>query len=83
MRIILDIDDDVLTAAKSLAANRNATVGLVISELARNELARMHLIFCNGIPVLPKGGAVLTPEFVENLLEHIDLCDAIPPEAIP
>src|SRR5581483_248813 len=33
MRTILSIDDDVLTAAKALAARRNTTVGAVVSEL--------------------------------------------------
>lgn len=35
MRTTLDIDDDVLNAAKQLAKKRNSTAGEVISGLAR------------------------------------------------
>ena len=38
MRTTLDIDDDVLAAAKELAKARNSTAGEVISELARKAL---------------------------------------------
>lgn len=70
MRTTLEIDDDVLAAAKKLAAERRTTVGQVISDLAWNELARAHLIVRNGLPLLPKSGAVVTPELVEKLLEE-------------
>jgi hypothetical protein len=55
MRTTLDIDDDVLQAAKELAASRRRTAGQVLSELARRGLteptprARVR----NGVPVLP------------------------------
>jgi hypothetical protein len=35
MRTTLDIDDDVLQAAKEIAANRKTTTGRVLSDLAR------------------------------------------------
>lgn len=38
MRTTLDIDDDVLEAAKSLAKQSNRTAGAVLSELARRAL---------------------------------------------
>ena len=38
MRTTLDIDDDVLQAAKELAGNRRTTAGKVLSELARRAL---------------------------------------------
>ncbi len=38
VRTTLDIDDDVLQAAKELAANRRKTTGEVLSELARQAL---------------------------------------------
>jgi len=76
MRITLYIDDDVLAAAKKLAVEREAPVDQVISELAGNELARRGLLIRNGIAVLPRRGEVVTPEFVERLLEQIDLEDA-------
>jgi hypothetical protein len=55
MRTTLDIDDDVLNAAKELAAARRTTAGRVISELARKALrptssARVR----NGVPLLPR-----------------------------
>lgn len=54
MRTTLDIDDDVLQAAKELAAARRRTAGQVLSELARKGLepaprGRVR----NGVPVLP------------------------------
>jgi len=55
VRTTLDIDDDVLQAAKELAAGRRMTAGQVLSELARRGLgtgrsARIR----NGVPVLPR-----------------------------
>jgi len=55
MRTTLDIADDVLQAAKEIAASRKMTAGQVLSELARKALepagpARMR----NGVPVLPR-----------------------------
>lgn len=55
MRTTLDIDDDVLQAAKELAALRGKTARQVISELARQALSpaaapRVR----NGVPVLPR-----------------------------
>lgn len=38
MRTTLEIDDDVLEAAKSLARQSNRTAGAVLSELARRAL---------------------------------------------
>jgi hypothetical protein len=54
MRTTLDLDDDVLQAAKELAAVRGATAGQIVSELLRKALAparpaRMR----NGVPLLP------------------------------
>ena len=72
MRTTLDIDDDVLAAAKELAAGRNTTAGRIISELARQTLTRAPndgaVAMRNGVPQLPHRDAVVTPEFVEKLL---------------
>ena len=38
MRTTLEIDDDVLQAAKEIAASRGSTAGKVLSELARRGL---------------------------------------------
>lgn len=75
MRTTLSIDDDVLHAAKELAARDKRTVGEVISELARRAL--------NGSPhgtgppdddeeyfgfrPLPRRGGIATNELVRRL----------------
>jgi hypothetical protein len=43
MRTTLDIDDDVLAAAKELAFRQNTTTGRAISDLARRALAEASL----------------------------------------
>jgi hypothetical protein len=54
MRTTLDIDDDVLQAAKELAEARQSTAGKVLSELARKGLmpAPAAAATRNGVPVL-------------------------------
>jgi hypothetical protein len=70
MRTTLDIDDDVLAAAKELAVGRKATVGRVISDLARQELARRRSVkYRGGFRILPKTGAVVTTELIDRLAE--------------
>jgi hypothetical protein len=55
MRTTLDIDDDVLNAAKELAAARRTTAGRVISELARKALRPTNSSReRNGVPLLPR-----------------------------
>ena len=55
MRTTLDIDDDVLQAAKELAVLRGTTAGRVVSDLARRALAPAgtHRVR-NGVPLLPR-----------------------------
>lgn len=55
MRTTLDLDEDVLLAAKELAGLRGKTAGQVISELARLSLARPANPdrVRNGVPLLP------------------------------
>ena len=83
MRTTLDIDDDVLQVAKSLAAAEKKTAGQVLSELARKALTRSDepfdvtkLEIVDGIPCWPSRGVVVTPELVARLLEESDLEDA-------
>lgn len=55
VRTTLDIDDDVLQAAKELAANRSTTAGRVLSELARQALSPKRVPRVrNGVPLLPR-----------------------------
>jgi hypothetical protein len=88
MRTTLDIDEDVLQAAKELAKAENKTAGQVLSELARKALTASSgfaepvqepygLTFKNGFYVLPKrGGPPVTTERVEQLLLDAELEDA-------
>ena len=55
MRTTLDVDDDVLQAAKEIAANRGTTAGRVLSELARQALAPADAGgLRNGVPLMPR-----------------------------
>lgn len=71
MRTTLDLDDDVLQAAKEIAAARGTTAGKVLSELVRKALSpgRSPKIR-NGVPLLPRrpaGSPPLTMERVNEL----------------
>jgi hypothetical protein len=73
MRTTLDIDDDVLAAAKELAKAKDSTAGQVISDLVRQALTKPAvgpLIRRNGFLVLPSRGGVVTTELVKRLAEE-------------
>lgn len=55
MRTTLNIEDDVLRAAKELAAQRGITTGQMLSELARKALKppESDAELRNGVPLLP------------------------------
>jgi len=59
MRMTLELDDDLVFAAKHLARERGVTLGQVISELVRQSLAvTASLKLCNGATLfVPKAGA--------------------------
>jgi hypothetical protein len=72
----LDIDNDVLQAAKELAAREKSTAGAVLSRLARIGLrgeaqgAGARIKVKNGIPVFPaREGEVVTLEHVRKLMD--------------
>jgi hypothetical protein len=72
MRTTLDIDDDVLAAAKELAFRQNTTTGRAISDLARRALAEASLgkpTYHHGLVVLPRRGGTVAPELVDRLAE--------------
>ena len=75
MRTTLSIDDDVLAAAKGLAALQRRSVGEVISELTRQALRpnTQTVKFRNGVPLLPvrTGTAAVTPELVNQLRDEL------------
>jgi hypothetical protein len=70
MRTTLDIDDDVVTAAKELAAIERRSLGSVISELARRGLTPARVESADGLPVIrvPAGTRAITPEMVRRAL---------------
>jgi hypothetical protein len=71
----LAIDDDVLAAAKELAATQRKSVGEVISSLARRALRPATSLGSvrNGIPLLPvtPGAPRVTSELVRQLNEEL------------
>lgn len=75
MRTTLSIDDDVLLAAKSLANRQHASVGEVISALARQALRRTPMAgnTRNGVPLLPTpaDAAPVTMELVNQLRDEL------------
>jgi hypothetical protein len=79
MRTTLDIEDDVLQAAKEIAQKDGSTAGKVISQLARKGLIypsstkRTVVKYRNGIPLFPSRGEIITLEHVQNLIEEEDV----------
>jgi hypothetical protein len=74
VRTTLDIDDDVLQAAKELASNRRTTAGKVLSELARRALEPVgRQTVRNGVRLLPRrrrGGPKPTMDLVNRLRDE-------------
>ena len=83
MRTTLDIDDDVLQAARQRAKAESKTAGQIISDLARQALEQDKPasgeptpLTKNGftlLPTFPSRGGIVTPELVEDLLAEEDL----------
>jgi hypothetical protein len=76
MRTTLTIDDDVLAAAKSLAATRSIPLGRALSELARRGCRGSSLPrHVRGFAVFepPDGAPPLDEEAVRGALEQDDL----------
>lgn len=78
MRTTLDIDDEVLTAAKEIARRQRKTAGRVISELARRALTEPPIEAdavrepetFHGFRPLPAEGRVVSDATVERLREE-------------
>lgn len=80
MRTTLDIESDVLQAAKELARKEHSTAGRVISRLVRAGLANPNrkraktpdgFEYRNGIPLFPhREGEVITMEHIQNLMDE-------------
>ena len=74
MRATLMIDDDVLTEAERLAAERAVSVDIVVSELLRQSLIRRPTVRPdNGFPIFPhtRGAPMITDEDVRRADEDI------------
>ncbi len=88
MRTTIDIDDDVLAAAKDIARAEGKTMSQVISELARKALtqpmdggfAKAQASFgATDWPTLPnRHGVVVTEKIVDRILDELDVEDATP-----
>jgi hypothetical protein len=76
MRTTLDIDDDVLQAAKELASTQGKTAGQVVSELVRKGLqagsSRTRAVR-NGVPLIRRkaGASVMTMALVNELRDDL------------
>lgn len=72
MRTTLEIDDDVIDAARELAALERRSLGSVVSELARKGLTPGQVATVDDIPVIrvPAGTAPITPEMVRRALDE-------------
>lgn len=77
MRTTLDIDDDVLTAAKELGKRMKKSAGSIISELARESLVRPSASTAKesrpvyGFKILPAApGKIVTNELIDRIREE-------------
>jgi len=79
MRTTLEIDDDILEAAKVLARQTHRTAGAVLSELARRALTTAPAVQASSkkaakgvggfVPFESRGG-IVTSEHIDRLREH-------------
>ena len=78
MRTTLDIDDEVLAAAKELARRRGTTAGRVVSELLRRALTAVETMqdqvgesrASYGFRPFPSRGGIVTDDCVEQLRDQ-------------
>lgn len=79
MRTTLDIDDDILDAAKTIARKERKTAGAVISALVRRALTQPNPVTGQsaretesfyGFHPMPAGDRVVTEETIERLREQ-------------
>ena len=78
MRTTLDIDDEVLRAAKEISVRSKLTTGQVISDLARRALVASHPtsqsqpVLVDGFEVMPASGRVITADTIKKLMEDLE-----------
>lgn len=76
MRTTLDIDDDVLQAAKEIGAMRGKTAGQIISEMAREAMAPSRTYTeRNGVPIIRRrpGAPLITTADVKRWQEEDEM----------
>jgi hypothetical protein len=92
MRTTLDIDDDVLAAAKDLARAEGRSMGQIISDLARRGLTQpafaepaggfaeaQSAYATDDWPVFQRrGGPPVTPDLIRRIEDELDMADATP-----
>jgi hypothetical protein len=74
MRTTVDLDEDVLQAAKEIAAHRGSTAGKVLSELARKGLQQRVRLGAvrNGVPLLARRAAGVARPTMKHVNELRD-----------
>jgi hypothetical protein len=72
MRTTLELDDDVVAAARELASAERRSLGSVVSELARRGLTPARVEADGDLPVVrvPAGTPAITPEMVRRALDE-------------
>ena len=75
MRTTLNIDDEVLQAAKALARQQRKTTGEVLSELARKaitgvqtEVGADNTSACHGFVPFPARGGIVTDNLISKII---------------
>lgn len=74
MRTTLDIESDVLSAAKEMAKRDGETTGRVISRLVRKAICGggekpLKIEYRNGVPVISTGDEIITMEHIRSIMD--------------
>ncbi len=73
MRTTLEIDTDILQAAKELAVLEKTTTGRIISRLARSGLcpeSKGNQNVRNGMEMLPRRDELVTLDHVQSIMDN-------------
>lgn len=76
MRTTLDIEEDVLLAAKEIAEREGSTAGRIISLLARRGLSnpksklKKTPVIRGGVPLVRSRGEVVTTDRIRKLMDQ-------------
>jgi len=73
MRTTIDLEDDILSAVEVLAQQQGVPIGKVLSDLARQALAKQDSVTeRNGIPLFPiqPHAGIVTMEIVNQLRDE-------------